>query len=91
MTIYSSLDEISRIPDPLLRRLLRGCDDHVTPQLGQFFHVQRWREMAQAADMCDKALIDQILHGMPIAGQILPSNRWPLLLENDLAATDKEP
>ena len=87
MTITNFLNAINQIPDPLLRRLLRGCDDHEQPQLGQFFHVQLRREMAHAADVCDKALIDQIVHGMPITGQIPPSYRWPLLLENDDLAT----
>ena len=88
LTMASSLEELGREPDAFLRRLLRGCEDHESPELGQFFHVQLWREMAHAADVCDKALVEQIVQGMPIAGQILPSNRWPLLLENDLAATD---
>ena len=78
-----SLEELDAIPDQWTRRLLRGAPDDQIPVLGEFFHVALWREMAHDAEASDSELIGQIMHGMPIVGEILRSGRWPEILGND--------
>lgn len=68
--------ELSAIPDPWLRRLLRGVDDGQPLALGTCTHIALWRELAAAARSVDAKLVDQMLTGLPIVGSITPSNRW---------------
>ena len=68
--------ELSAIPDPWLRRLLRGADDGKPVALGTCTHIALWRELAAAARSVDAKLVDQMLTGLPIVGSITPSNRW---------------
>ena len=74
-----SLAELDKVSDPFLRRLLRGVPDGVAPKLGQFFHVQLWREMAAAGNCKDQHLIEELLVGMNIVGDVAKSGRWPPL------------
>ena len=74
-----TLKEIDSISDPYLRRLLRGCNDDETPALGSVTHLALWREMLAAAGCADKKLVDQMLAGFNIVGQVTPSGRWPPL------------
>jgi hypothetical protein len=76
------LDQISDTP---LRQLLRGVPDNTVPELGQFFHVALWRAMAAAGSCKDQHLVDEMLHGMTIVGDIARSFRWPALLKKDEA------
>ena len=62
-----------------MRRLLRGVPDDKLPGIGQFFHVALWRELAAAGHCEDQHLVDEILQGMPIVGEIARSGRWPAL------------
>ena len=53
--------------------------DGQVPQLGQFFHCALWRELAAAGNCDDQHLIDEIMVGLPIVGEIARSGRWPEL------------
>ena len=59
-----------------LRCLLRGVPDDQPVALGAFFHVALWRELLQQASCSDVDLVDQIMAGMPIVGDIASSHRW---------------
>ncbi|CAE7754369.1 unnamed protein product, partial [Symbiodinium microadriaticum] len=61
---------LKQIPDRHLRRLLRGVPDDQPVELGAFFHVALWRELMQQAACSDVDLVDQIMAGMPIVGDI---------------------
>ena len=74
-----SISELNSINDDALRRLLRGCSDKEVPQLGSCFHVALWRELALAGKCQDQGLIDQMLQGLPIVGDVLKSGRWPAM------------
>ena len=74
--LSASDQELRALQDPWLRRLLRGVPDDQSVQLGSFFHVQLWRELAQAAQTIDTSLIDAMLHGMRIVGPIATARRW---------------
>ena len=74
----SSMQELDQISDAPLRRLLRGVQDDQTPVLGEFFHVALWRVMAQAGSCKDQHLIDEMLQGMNIVGEISRSFRCPV-------------
>ncbi|CAE7920767.1 unnamed protein product, partial [Symbiodinium necroappetens] len=67
---------LKQIPDRHLRRLLRGVPDDQPVELGAFFHVALWRELMQHAACSDVDLVDQIMAGMPIVGDIASSHRW---------------
>ena len=68
---------LSRLPDPALRRLLRGTTDDQPVQLGARCHILLYYEMLDAANSVDKFLPDLLLHGFPIVGAIARSGRWP--------------
>ena len=80
----SSLQELARVPDPFLRRLLRGAPDSVQPVVGKFFHVALWRELAKAGHCKDAHLVEELLKGMPIVGDVARSGRWPPLGEKSM-------
>ena len=67
---------LKQIPDRHLRCLLRGVPDDQPVALGAFFHVALWRELLQQASCSDVDLVDQIMAGMPIVGDIASSHRW---------------
>ena len=67
---------LGKVYDPWLRALLRGTADDQPIQLGKCTHIALWREMAQAARSVDCHLVDQLLMGMPIVGDIDRSHRW---------------
>ena len=68
---------LKQIPDRYLRRLLRsGVFRTISRALGAFFHVVLWRELMQQAACPDVDLVDQIMAGMPIVGDIASSHRW---------------
>ena len=67
---------LKQIPDRHLRRLLRGVPDDQPVVLGAFFHVALWRELMHQAACSDVDLVDQIMAGMPIVGDIASSHRW---------------
>ena len=71
----TSTAALDAIVDPHLRRLLRGAPDAESPTIGKFFHVELQREMALAGDCQDKHLIDELLAGMTIVGEVARSNR----------------
>lgn len=75
----SSLNELAALPHPHVRRPLRSSPDGVQPVLGQFLHVALWRELANVGHYEDQRLIEEIVEGMPIVGEILRSGRWPAL------------
>ena len=68
---------LSQVEDRHLRRLLRGQDDHCPLQLGSCFHVALWKKLMAKANSIDTDLVDQMLHGMSIVGDIARSKRWP--------------
>ena len=74
-----SLEEIGRVKDAPLRRLLLGVPDGQTPKLGDFLHTALWRELADAGQCKDKKLIDEMVQGMSIVGPVGKSDRWPPL------------
>ena len=85
--------ELKAIHDPWLRRLLRGVQDHEPPALGKTTHISLWREMLRAARCIDHFLLEEMLFGFPIVGEITRSFRWhpldhqaPPLLEEELVA-----
>ena len=67
---------LKQIPDRHLRCLLRGAPDDQPLALGTFFHVVLWRQLLQQASCSDVDLVDQIMSGMPIVGDIASSHRW---------------
>ncbi|CAE7809987.1 unnamed protein product, partial [Symbiodinium necroappetens] len=69
---------LKQIPDCHLRRLLRGLRtiSRWRSAIGTFFHVALWRELLHEAKCPDVDLVDQILAGMPIVGDIASSHRW---------------
>ena len=67
---------LKQIPDRHLRCLLRGVPDDQPVTLGSFFHVALWRQLLQQASCSDVDLVDQIIAGMPIVGDIASSHRW---------------
>ena len=68
---------LNQVEDRHLRRLLRGQDDHRPLQLGSCFHIALWKELMAKANSIDTDLVDQMLHGMSIVGDIARSKRWP--------------
>ena len=68
---------LSQVEDRHLRRLLRGQDDHCPLQLGSCFHIALWKEVMAKANSIDTDLVDQMLQGMSIVGDIARSRRWP--------------
>ena len=50
--------------------------DEEPVQLGSFFHVELWHEFMDAAGYADVDVLDHILSGMPIVGDITSSHRW---------------
>ena len=75
--------ELQSLPDPFLRRLLRGVPDSDPPQIGVTTHIALWREMMTAARTIDHTLPDSMLHGFPIVGAVQRSYRWSLLQDTD--------
>ncbi|CAE7749104.1 unnamed protein product, partial [Symbiodinium necroappetens] len=69
--------ELRRIPDPALRRLLRGVPDYVDLQLGSCTHVKLYEEFSKAIGSPDPLLLEGIRDGFPIVGDIQRSGRWP--------------
>ena len=74
--VPESESELKQIPVSHLRRLLRGVPDDQPVTLGAFFHVALWRELLQEAKCSDVDLVDQIMAGTPIVGDIASSHRW---------------
>ena len=72
-----SVRRIRALPDAHLRRLLLGCGEHQTPQLGQVCHVALYEAMLHARGSPDTAPAQQLLHGFSIVGPIARSGRWP--------------
>ena len=70
---------LQTLPDPHLRRLLRGCPDGEALQLGSCTHIALWRELMAAARCVDVGLLDDMLHGFPIIGPVARSGRWARL------------
>ena len=70
---------LSQVEDRRLRRLLRGQDDHCPLQMGSCFHIALWKELMAKANSIDTDLVDQMLHGMSIVGDIARSKRWPTI------------
>ena len=68
---------LKQVSDPHLRRLLRGQEDHDPIKLGSCFHIALWQVLMQQAKSIDHDLVDQMLEGMPIVGDIARSRRWP--------------
>ncbi|CAE7340581.1 hypothetical protein AK812_SmicGene41039 [Symbiodinium microadriaticum] len=54
----------------------RMSQDEEPVQLGSFFHVELWHEFMDAAGYADVDVLDHILSGMPIVGDITSSHRW---------------
>ena len=52
----ASIEAIRSLPDPALRRLLLGVEDHVQPVLGQFCHVALYDAMLKACNSVDQTL-----------------------------------
>ena len=78
IALLPDTDKILRqVQDPHLRRLLRGQDDASPLQLGSCFHIALWRKLMHEARSIDKSLVDQMLSGMSIVGDISRSHRWP--------------
>ena len=69
--------ELRLVPDALLRRLLRGVPDCQPVVLGKFFHIALWRALARAGGCKDQHLIEELLAGMTIVGEVGRSGRWP--------------
>ena len=65
------------LPDPHLRKLLRGAEDHEPPLLGRLCHIELYRAMLAAVHSVDQRLPDFLLHGFPIVGDIASTGRWP--------------
>ena len=78
-----SLAELDQVEDAPLRRLLRGVPDEKTPMVGEFFHIALWRAMAQSGGCKDQHLVNEMLNGMNIVGDISRSFRWPVLQKKD--------
>ncbi|CAE7374222.1 unnamed protein product, partial [Symbiodinium necroappetens] len=68
---------LRRIPDPALRRLLRGVPDYVDLQLGSCTHVKLYEEFSKAIGSPDPLLLEGLRDGFPIVGEIQRSGRWP--------------
>ena len=64
---------LKQIPGRHLRCLLQGVPDDQPVKLGSFFHVALWRQLLQQASCSDVDLVDQIMAGMPIVGDIASS------------------
>ena len=71
----ASLRELKRIKDPNLRRLY--IREKNTGKTTPFFHCALFREMANAAKASDKKVIDELVEGMYITGDVKRSNVWP--------------
>ena len=69
--------QLRAVPDPALRRLLRGVPDYVDLQLGLCTHVALYDELFAAIDCSDKQLLSSLRSGFPIVGEIQRSGRWP--------------
>ena len=80
---------LGQVEDRHLRRLLRGQDDHLPLQLGSCFHIALWRELMAKANSIDTDLVDQMLHGMSIVGDIARSRRWPATQATEDLSVDK--
>ena len=52
--------------------------------ISSFFHVSLWWELLDAADCRDADLLQQIMSGMPIMGDIASSHRWVQFLSMQL-------
>ena len=65
------------LPDPHLRRLLRGVPDDLPAQLGKTCHVVLYKAFLQSIRSPDQMLPAALLSGFPIVGPIARSHRWP--------------
>ena len=68
---------IDSLPDPALRRLLRGGADGQPCQLGTTCHIALYKTLLLRAGSLDKDLPKLLLNGFPIVGPISKSGRWP--------------
>ena len=67
--------ELRAIHDPYLRSLLRGAPDDQPAQLGTVTHVALWRELLAASRCIDSSLVDEMINGFSIVGDIKRSYR----------------
>ena len=90
-----SLDVIFNMPDIHLRRLfLFGVEKAKHEyEVGDFFHLEFFREIHAAAGGPDQAYHDELRRGLAIVGPVAPSGRWrphasasPEVRAEDLAA-----
>lgn len=82
--------ELRAVHDPYLRRLLRGVPDDQPLQVGSCTHVALWRHMLAAAKCVDQHLVNDMLQGFPIVGDIQRSQRWPMLGDLEDALPEQE-
>ncbi|CAE7480102.1 unnamed protein product, partial [Symbiodinium sp. CCMP2456] len=73
--------QLRSVPDPALRRLLRGVPDYVDLQLGLCTHVALYDEFFAAIDCSDNELLSSLRSGFPIVGEIRRS-LWESTLED---------
>ncbi|CAE7443501.1 unnamed protein product, partial [Symbiodinium sp. CCMP2456] len=66
--------QLRSVPDPALRRLLRGVPDYVDLQLGLCAHVALYDELFAAIDCSDNELLSSLRSGFPIVGEIQRSD-----------------
>ena len=82
--------ELRAIHDPYLRSLLRGVPDDQPVQLGTVTHVALWRELLAASRCIDSSLVDEMINGFSIVGDIKRSFRWPRLPLPDDALPEQD-
>ncbi|CAL1134601.1 unnamed protein product [Cladocopium goreaui] len=82
--------ELRAIHDPYLRSLLRGAPDDQPVQIGTVTHVALWRELLAASRCIDSSLVDEMINGFSIVGDIKRSFRWPQLPLPDDALPEQD-
>ena len=68
--------KLRQVPDPALRKLLRGVPDGTPARLGTTCNVELYRMFLQEVNSLDQDLPDFLLQGFPIVGPIARSHRW---------------
>ena len=82
--------ELRAIHDPYLRSLLRGAPDDQPVQIGTVTQVALWRELLAASRCIDSSLVDEMINGFSIVGDIKRSFRWPRLPLPDDALPEQD-